>query len=140
VLSLWLKKFCRRFARRIGFFSTDHLFFFKTSRGNARILVLNCFWSRFLGIRLFSVSELVTKQTPILFFPRTRAVHQLFSKYTLVVVFIDRQGRVLRQDCLQPGRIMIQQRAWGVLECVYGQEWLLEELLSNEGVMQQLLN
>lgn len=140
MLGLWLKKNSRYFAQRIGLLATDHFIFFRTSRGNTRVLVLNRFWSRFLGIKLFSTFGRASKQTPILFFPRTRAIHQLFSKHSLVVVFIDRQGRVLRQGCLQPGRVMIQVQAWGVFECMHEQEGLLKELLSNERVMQLLLN
>lgn len=137
---LWLKGFFNSFLKWFRFVPADRWVFFRTAGGEASVLELNSFWGRFLGIKLYDHSEQMAKRRPILFFPRTRALHQLFSTYPLVVVFIDYQGKVLRQDCLRAGRVMMQKGAWGAFECLPEQKWQLLELLNNEKVMRQLLN
>src|SRR5690625_816817 len=137
---LWLKGFFGYILKWSGSISTDRWVFFRTAVGESSVLELNSFWGRFLGIKLYDYSEQIAKQSPILFFPRTRALHQLFSNYPLVVVFIDYQGKVLRQDCLRIGRVMTQKGAWGAFECLPEQKWQLLELLDNEKTMRQLLN
>lgn len=112
----------------------DRCVYFKVGQAQLCVLVLNSFWGRFLGAQRFltghqACCEVYQAPMPILFFPRTRIVHQFFSSQELYVVFIDHKGRVLHQGWLQPRRFMGVWTAYGVLECHPQQQSVLEQLI-----------
>lgn len=123
----------------------DRLIRFTYQQNALCICILNSFWGRFWGAQRFLYKKSwVASYTfcgfmPVLFFPRSQAVHQFFSRYSLYVVFIDEYGQVLQRGILRPGRIMVNQTAYGVLECLPKQRLFLDRFLLNDYVVRRLI-
>lgn len=69
--------------------------------------------SRLLGLALLDPD----RAGPGLFFPGCCSVHTFGMRFTLKVVFLDREGGVLQTETeVEPGRILFERRASAVLE------------------------
>lgn len=72
--------------------------------------------------RLFGwLCDPVAPSGSALFFPRCNAVHTCFMRFEIDVVFVDRNGQVLRVvPDLQPWRVSVCRPAFGALELAAG--------------------
>ena len=81
--------------------------------GGARVLLANSFRARLLGLALL-------EDVPgdcALCLPRCSSVHTFGMRFAIDVMFLDREGRLLRLDRrVPPGRILRRRGAGEVLE------------------------
>jgi len=69
--------------------------------------------ARLLGLALLDR----TRAGPGLLIPRCRTVHTIGMRFALDVAFLDCAGSVIaRRRAVPPGRLLVEPRAWGVLE------------------------
>jgi uncharacterized protein len=68
---------------------------------------------RLLGLALLDRD----RSGPGLLIPRCRSVHTFGMRFALDIAFLDSAGLVIaRRRAVPPGRVLIEPRAWGVLE------------------------
>ena len=81
--------------------------------GGPRVFVACSFRARLLGLALL-------KEMPAdcaLLLPGCSSIHTFGMRFPIDVIFLDRQGRVLRVDrCVGPGRVLLCRGAAEVLE------------------------
>lgn len=72
-------------------------------------------------VRLLGLALLPRQRAgPGLLLPRCRSVHSFGMRFAIDVVFLDRDGREIRRQRLQPRRLAWERRAAAVLELPVG--------------------